>query len=78
MIFDLIYDLVLIWFSLALPIGIIVWAMKSHQSINNKIKHGDISLLQDSGFTIKRITQGPPGTQIFDDATIAPVQQQWY
>jgi nitrogen fixation-related uncharacterized protein len=71
----MIIDLILIVISLALPTAVIWWAMKSHQSINNKIQQGDISLLQDSGFQIKRITEGPPGTQIYDDATIIPANQ---
>jgi len=68
-------DLLLIVLSLALPTAVIWWAMKSHRSINNKIQQGDVSLLQDSGFQIKRITEGPPGTQIYDDATIIPANQ---
>ncbi|MCS5532860.1 MAG: hypothetical protein NZ736_01215 [Candidatus Poseidoniaceae archaeon] len=71
-------DLLLIVLSLALPTAVIWWAMKSHRSINNKIQQGDISLLMDSGFNIKRITEGPPGTQIYDDATIIPAQQNKY
>ena len=74
----MIIDLILIVISLALPTAVIWWAMKSHQSINNKIQQGDISLLQDSGFKIKRITEGPPGTQIYDDATIIPANQYRY
>ena len=74
----LIVDLVLIVISLALPAGVILWAMKSHQSINNKIQRGDISLLQDSGFKIKRVTEGPPGTQIFDDVSIITPYQKNY
>ena len=74
----MIIDLILIVISLALPTAVIWWAMKSHQSINNKIQQGDISLLQDSGFQIKRITEGPPGTQIYDDATIIPANQYRY
>ena len=74
----MIVNLFLVWFSLTLPAGIVVWALYSQRKIHRKIQRGDISLLEDSGFTIKRITQGPPGTQIFDNATIAPFQQQQY
>jgi hypothetical protein len=68
-------DLLLITLSLAAPLAVIWWAIRSHRSINKKIQHGDVSLLSDSGFKIKRITQGPPGTQIYDDVTLVYPQQ---
>ena len=68
-------DLLLITLSLAAPLAVIWWAIRSHRSINKKIQRGDISLLNDSGFKIKRITQGPPGTQIYDDVTLVYPQQ---
>jgi len=68
-------DLLLITLSLAAPLAVIWWAISSHRSINKKIQRGDISLLGDSGFKIKRITQGPPGTQIYDDVTLVYPQQ---
>lgn len=71
-----IVDLLLIVLSLALPLTVIWWALNKQKSINNKVKNADISLLNDSGFTIKRVTQGPPGTQIYDDvAIITPPQR---
>jgi len=69
-------DLLLIMLSLAAPLAVIWWAIRSHRSINKKIQRGDISLLNDSGFKIKRITQGPPGTQIYDDVTLVYPQQR--
>jgi hypothetical protein len=69
-------DLLLITLSLAVPLAIIWWAVRSHRSINKKIQRGDVSLLSDSGFKIKRITQGPPGTQIYDDVTLIYSQQE--
>ena len=69
-------DLLLITLSLAAPLAVIWWAIRTHRSINKKIQRGDISLLNDSGFKIKRITQGPPGTQIYDDVTLIYPQQE--
>ena len=63
-------DFLLIILSLAVPLTVIWWAVRSHLSINKKIQRGDASILSDSGFKIKRITQGPPGTQIYDDVTL--------
>ena len=71
-------DFVLIMLSLAVPLAVIWWAIRSHRSINNKIQRGDISILSDSGVKIKRITQGPPGTQIYDDVTLVYSQQRKY
>ena len=69
-------DLLLITLSLAVPVAVIWWAVRSHRSINKKIRQGDVSILNDSGFKIKRITQGPPGTQIYDDVTLVYSQQR--
>jgi len=69
-------DLLLITLSLAAPLAVIWWAVRSHRSINKKIRQGDVSILNDSGFKIKRITQGPPGTQIYDDVTLVYSQQR--
>lgn len=71
-------DFVLIMLSLAVPLAVIWWALRSHRSINKKIQRGDISILSDSGVKIKRITQGPPGTQIYDDVTLVYSQQRKY
>ncbi|MDC0340694.1 hypothetical protein OAM96_01915 [Candidatus Poseidoniaceae archaeon] len=71
-------DFVLIMLSLAVPLAVIWWAIRSHRSINKKIQRGDISILSDSGVKIKRITQGPPGTQIYDDVTLVYSQQRKY
>jgi hypothetical protein len=68
-------DLLLITLSFAVPLAVIWWAVRSHRSINKKIQRGDVSILSDSGFKIKRITQGPPGTQIYDDVTLLYSQQ---
>lgn len=69
-------DFVLIILSLAVPLAVIWWAVRSHRLINKKIQRGDISILSDSGVKIKRITQGPPGTQIYDDVTLVYSQQR--
>jgi len=69
-------DLLLITLSFAVPLAVILWAIRSHLSINKKIRRGDASILSDSGFKIKRITQGPPGTQIYDDVTLIYPQQE--
>jgi len=69
-------DFLLITLSLAAPLAVIWWAVRSHRSINKKIRQGDVSILNDSGFKIKRITQGPPGTQIYDDVTLVYSQQR--
>ena len=71
-------DFVLIMLSLTVPLAVIWWALRSHRSINKKIQRGDISILSDSGVKIKRITQGPPGTQIYDDVTLVYSQQRKY
>ena len=68
-------DFLLITLSLAVPLSVIWWAVRSHRSINKKIQRGDVSILSDSGFKIKRVTQGPPGTQIYDDVTLLYSQQ---
>jgi len=68
-------DFLLITLSLAVPLAVIWWAVRSHRSINKKIQRGDVSILSDSGFKIKRVTQGPPGTQIYDDVTLLYSQQ---
>ena len=68
-------DLLLITLSFAVPLAVILWAIRSHLSINKKIQRGDVSILSDSGFKIKRVTQGPPGTQIYDDVTLLYSQQ---
>ena len=68
-------DFLLITLSLAAPLAVIWWAVRSHRSINKKIRQGDVSILNDSGFKIKRVTQGPPGTQIYDDVTLLYSQQ---
>jgi len=68
-------DFLLITLSLAVPLAVIWWAVRSHRSINKKIQRGDVSILSDSGFKIKRVSQGPPGTQIYDDVTLLYSQQ---
>ena len=69
-------DLLLITLSLAAPLTVIWWAVRSHRSVNKKIQRGDVSILNDSSVKIKRITQGPPGTQIYDDVTLVYSQQE--
>ena len=69
-------DFLLITLSFAAPLAVIWWAVRSHLSINKKIQQGDVSILSDSGVKIKRITQGPHGTQIYDDVTLVYSQQE--
>lgn len=68
----------LVFIGLGLPvllanIWLIIYALRRERRVDRKIKNCDITILDESGITINRITQGPPGTQIQDNVQLAVV-----
>jgi len=76
---------ILSWSLALIPLGIIGWllqrAYSKEKTLERRLVQCDNTLLYEQGYTIERVTLGPQGSQILENAQVVyqPVYQpqQW-
>ena len=78
--------LILSWGLAIIPLGLIAWllhrAYSKEKDLERRLLQCDTSLLTEQGFTIERVTLGPSGSQIIENAQIVYPQitepEHWF